>query len=47
MKGHEAECEYDEIITDEHMIKNIKKKSHESYAAHINRLLDEYNDEKA
>jgi hypothetical protein len=43
----DEECEYDEIIPDKHMVKNIKKKSTESYATHINRLLDEYNDDKA
>jgi len=36
------ECEYDEIISHEKNINKIKKKSKESYAEHINRLLDEY-----
>jgi hypothetical protein len=42
----DMKCEYDEIISHHEHIKNIKKKSHESYAEHINKLMDKYNDEK-
>ena len=41
----DMECEYDEIVPDKRMVKNIKKKAKESYATHITRLLDEYSDD--
>jgi len=39
-------CKYDEIISHSENIHQIKKKAHESYAEHITKLMDKYNDEK-
>ena len=41
----DKKCKYDKIIHDKEMVKNIKTKSKESYAQHINRLLVEYAEE--
>jgi len=38
------QCEYDEIPTHKKQMKELQK-TRESYAQHIQRLLNEYNDE--